>query len=156
MVVILILGSGLGWIVHRARVQHEAIAIIERAGGKVHYDWQMFQHQFGPTGRLVVVTRPLAQPNLPKWLIDVLGPDYFCTAKRAYVRGSRADESMASVEKLGSLTELNLYSLEIHDKDLVHIEVLTELKTFSATNTSLTGRGRPGGSSQRTHPARTP
>ena len=38
MVLVLILGGGLGWIAHRARVQREAVAAIEKAGGKVDYN----------------------------------------------------------------------------------------------------------------------
>ena len=35
MTLVLILGSGLGWIVRRAQIQREAVAAIQRAGGSV-------------------------------------------------------------------------------------------------------------------------
>jgi hypothetical protein len=38
MIVVLIFGAGLGWIVHRARVQLAAVAAIQSAGGRVRYD----------------------------------------------------------------------------------------------------------------------
>ena len=34
MVLVLFIGSALGWIVHRARAQRDAAAAIERAGGQ--------------------------------------------------------------------------------------------------------------------------
>ena len=40
MVLILALGSWFGWVANRARVQREAVAAIERAGGHVYYEWQ--------------------------------------------------------------------------------------------------------------------
>ncbi len=40
MIVIGIVGGGLGWIIHRAQVQRDAVAAIGRAGGFVLYDWQ--------------------------------------------------------------------------------------------------------------------
>ena len=41
MTLVLILGSGLGWIVHRARVQREAVGAIYRASGSVVYESQL-------------------------------------------------------------------------------------------------------------------
>ena len=38
MVLVLVLGGGFGWVVHRVRVQREAVAAISRTGGLVWYD----------------------------------------------------------------------------------------------------------------------
>ncbi len=35
MVLVLVCGGWLGWVVHRARVQKDAVAAIERAGGGI-------------------------------------------------------------------------------------------------------------------------
>jgi hypothetical protein len=40
MILIMIVGGGLGRIVHRARVQRDIVAAIDRAGGSVDYDWE--------------------------------------------------------------------------------------------------------------------
>ncbi len=39
MIFVLVFGGGLGWVVHRARVQRDAAAAIERTGGSVVYVW---------------------------------------------------------------------------------------------------------------------
>jgi hypothetical protein len=51
----LVLGLEFGWVVRRAHVQRDAVAAIERTGGRVSCDWdyQGFQH-----GR---VARPLGR-----------------------------------------------------------------------------------------------
>ena len=36
-----LIGGMLGWTVHEAQIQHEAVAAITRAGGTVYYDWEM-------------------------------------------------------------------------------------------------------------------
>ena len=54
MVLVLITGGGLGWVIHRARVQREAVAAILRAGGSV-----MYEHQLRPRIR--------GKPWWPSW-----------------------------------------------------------------------------------------
>jgi hypothetical protein len=39
IVLVLAIGAGLGWIVHEAHVQRDAVAAIRKAGGSVTYDW---------------------------------------------------------------------------------------------------------------------
>src|ERR1700733_11308113 len=67
MVLVLLLGGGMGWYAYRARVQREAVAAIEAAGGKVYYDWEWNGDQAAP---------PTAKPKWPKWLGDRVGVDY--------------------------------------------------------------------------------
>ena len=40
IILVLVIGGWLGWAVHNARIQREAVAAVERAGGEVMYDWQ--------------------------------------------------------------------------------------------------------------------
>ena len=68
MVLVLVLGGGLGWIVHRANVQRRAVEAIVKAGGRVSYDWQYSDGKMAP---------PTARSPWPKRLVDALGPDYF-------------------------------------------------------------------------------
>src|SRR4051794_16010484 len=58
MALVLALGVGLGWFVHRAQVQRDAVAAILRAGGRVSYDWQW------NNGRRIAK----AKPRWPGWL----------------------------------------------------------------------------------------
>ena len=56
MILVLILGGGLGWIVHRAKTQRVAVAAIEKAGGWVRYDWESGKFTFLPEWRADVAT----------------------------------------------------------------------------------------------------
>lgn len=46
MILILMIGCGLGWVMHRARVQREAVEAIIRAGGEIIYDWEFADGKF--------------------------------------------------------------------------------------------------------------
>src|SRR5262245_44099219 len=74
MIFVLVIGGGLGWVVHRARVQRNAVTAIERAGGRVYYDWQS-----SPSGR----SNPKARHWIPQWFVDYLGRDYFGSVRQA-------------------------------------------------------------------------
>src|SRR5690242_6517306 len=63
MLAVLVVGGGLGWIVHKAHVQREAVAAILKAGGRVQFDWEDDRHGLAP-GR-------------PGWLRTHLGPGFF-------------------------------------------------------------------------------
>ncbi len=39
-VLVLAIGAGLGWVVHQAHDQRDAVAAIKGVGGSVFYDWQ--------------------------------------------------------------------------------------------------------------------
>src|SRR5690348_13168049 len=73
MLAILVVGGWLGWICDRARVQREAVAAIERAGGQVWFDWQ---------------ASPSRKAGWPRRL---LGPGFF--EEVVQVRIDKADDS---------------------------------------------------------------
>jgi hypothetical protein len=67
IVLVLLIGAGLGWLVRSAHVQRDAVAAIRRAGGSVSYDWEWNNGKSVPGGK----------PWAPKWLVDLIGVDYF-------------------------------------------------------------------------------
>jgi hypothetical protein len=67
IVLVLVLGAGLGWLVRGARIQREAVAAITIPGGAVRYDWEGTIEGFVPEGKLWA----------PRWLVDLIGVDYF-------------------------------------------------------------------------------
>src|SRR5690242_20006223 len=67
IVVVLLVGAWLGWIVRSARVQHEAVAAIEKAGCMRFYEWEW------RAGKPVTGGKPWA----PAWLVDLVGVDFF-------------------------------------------------------------------------------
>ncbi len=94
IVLVLVIGGWLGWIVRSARIQREAVAAIKDARGQVWYDWEWSSGEPIPDGK----------PWAPKFLVDLIGVDYFghvtvvggdafptetTLAQVAHLRGSR-------------------------------------------------------------------
>jgi hypothetical protein len=77
MVCVLIVGTVLGFEVREARIQRDAVsAIMSHIGGilhpgRVYYNWELAD------GAPPSSAMPGSQPWAPKWLVDILGIDYF-------------------------------------------------------------------------------
>src|SRR5262249_41670584 len=67
IVLVLVIGGSLGWVVHSARVQRDAVAAVQKLGGTVTYDWERKDGRSVPNGK----------PWVPRWLLDRVGIDYF-------------------------------------------------------------------------------
>src|SRR4051794_16091405 len=67
MVFVLLFGLWLGWHIHSAKVQHDAVVVVQGGGHTVWYDWQWIG------GR----PSPAATPWWSSWLVDALGGDFF-------------------------------------------------------------------------------
>jgi internalin A len=142
MGVVLYFGGGMGWIVHRARVQRDAVAAIVRGGGIVHYEWDV-KYLPSPGGNVYQVT-PGGKPRWPKWLVDLLGPDYFGDVKVVVLGTKDADSVMASVGQLSRLGVLYgpYRGLTLTDTGLVHLRGLTQLEVLILYNRErITGAG---------------
>jgi hypothetical protein len=151
MVLVVVLGGGMGWIVHRARVQREAVTTIERAGGQVWYGETL------PT----LMTKVPTPPRWKLWLIDHLGVDCVKTVGHVMVgediqrpQGASSpktidDSFLAEVGKLGHLQSLsiwrqnrvtaaglaqlrgpNLRSFTLRDSRVESLEAMTRLAQF--------------------------
>jgi hypothetical protein len=51
IVPVLVIGAGLGCVVRSARIQREAVAAIQRAGGSVTYGWEWNNGNTVPRGK---------------------------------------------------------------------------------------------------------
>ncbi len=128
MVLVLMAGAGLGWSIQRATVQLDAVRDIEAAGGVVTYDFQRSEDPGNPDGT----------PPGPRWLVDLLGIDFF--ADVTYVklgRSRKADDIPVLVGRLHRLEELDTHSARVTDSGLAHLAGLSELR-------HLTCEGSPG------------
>ena len=94
---ILLLALGFGWIANRAGVQREAVAAIERAGGKVWYQWEWLNDDAIE-----------GKPNWPQWLVNVIGIDYFGYVVSVSVAQGATDDVMAHIGRLKKLERLDL------------------------------------------------
>src|SRR3954453_23726474 len=66
LLLVLLIGGLLGWMVRAARIQRDAVAAIDGAGGHVLYDWEWENGYPKNDG-----------PWAPEWLVDRLGIDCF-------------------------------------------------------------------------------
>jgi hypothetical protein len=69
LLLIAICSIWLGMAFHRARQQARAVAAIKAGGGTVSYDYQQ--------GADLYSADPAAESNVPGWLLDRLGVDFF-------------------------------------------------------------------------------
>jgi len=137
MLLVLAVGGGLAWVVHRAHIQRDAVAAIEKAGGGVVY---AFEWEDGHPATPGPIFRSL------RWLVDACGVDYFSSVAAVSTGGgpgARSDDAlMAHVGRLGRLEDLNLYSSpNVTDAGLAHLRRLTALRRLDLSFTGATGAG---------------
>ena len=148
MMLVLVLGGGFGWLVHRVRVQREAVAAIKRAGGSVSYDDAFL----GESG----LNAPPAS-GWKHWLVNHLGIDYFETATNVhffrdggvtmYDNGPPTGKSlmirrMAEVGSFPGLVMLAFFmESQVTDAGLAHLRGLSQLRTLVLPWTKIQGPG---------------
>jgi internalin A len=131
IVLVLVIGAGLGWIVHQAHVQRDAVAAIERAGGEVMYDWQWKGGRPDPNGK----------PGWPKWLVDLVGVDYLGHVSVVVGKGL-SDAELLHIGRLDRLDRrLNLNDSSITDAGLMHLRGLKNLRNLHLARTAITDAG---------------
>jgi hypothetical protein len=132
MILVLILGGELGWTVHRARVQRDAVAEIEGAGGGVLYKWQFRDG----------VPNPAGEPWAPRWLVDLVGVDYFGNAVYVIACTRKiTDTILVPIGRLSRLERLDLSDSAVTDAGLVHLEGLSRLRTLDLIATDIGDAG---------------
>src|SRR5262249_38890266 len=134
MVLILVVGGGLGWFIRRATVQRDAVKAITAAGGNVVYDFQQNAARFSPSA-----TPPAPGP---KWLVGLLGVDFFADVTSVTIRTPQTDAILAHVGRLRRLERLDARSTRVTDAGLARLAGLSELRGLSCSGTpGLTDAG---------------
>lgn len=131
LILIALIGGWLGWFVSGARVQREAAAVVKRAGGTVEYDWEWRNG----------VRDPAASPSAPKWLVDLLGLDYFGNVVAIYIGGKATDSELSHIGRLRDLRQLTFIPRHTSSTALAHLEKLTRLTALILDGTDLTDEG---------------
>jgi internalin A len=128
-----IIGCGLGWVVHRAHVQRDAVAAIRRAGGYVRYDWMFPGDRYNPN----------ATVPAPKWLVDLIGIDYFGNVVWVIFRIGKggSDAELAQAATFDRLGVLVVHSSRITDAGLEHLRSLTGLGDLCLRNSKISDNG---------------
>ena len=135
MAAVFIAACGLGWLVHRERVQREAVVAIHRANGYAEYEWRAVSKD-----GLTVYHR---SPRVPRWLLDMIGVDYFGSVVVVGVAtgGPPPAGLVASIAQLNRLEELALSSSFLNDDEMAHIGGLTTLTKLVLCGSRFTEAG---------------
>jgi hypothetical protein len=148
MIAIAILCGWLGWSIHQARVQREAVAAIEMAGGKVMYDWHWQWKKGQPTAYGVAHWRwtrgqPIPRESTwwPEWLVSRIGIDYLFKVNYVEMRWRGSDELLDRIGQLHGLEYLNLAGSPVDNAGLAKLEGLTALQSLSLEDTRVTDAG---------------
>ena len=131
LVLVLVIGSGLGWIVHQAHVQRDAVAAIRNAGGVVLYDWEWNNGKSIPGGK----------PWAPRWLTDLIGVDYFAHVTSVWLQPAPTDGAIVEVGHLTQLDRLQLVGAFVSDGGLAHLKGLTKLSNIFLSNNPVSDAG---------------
>jgi internalin A len=133
LVVVLVIGAWLGWIVHCARVQRDAVAAIRKLEGTVRYDWERKDGRNVPNGK----------PWWPKWLVDQIGIDYFghVTQVRLVAVHELSDAELTQIARLSGLEELDLHRSPVTDATLGRLDGLTDLQSLIVFHTAISDAG---------------
>jgi hypothetical protein len=132
IVVVLLVGGWLGWLVRTARIQREAVAAIEAAGGEVRYDWEW------SNGNNIRGEKPW----VPRWIVDQIGVD--CIGHvRCVLLENPDDDVMRSVGQLSRIEVLCHFepSPVLTDAGMAHLNQLPGLRLLSIHGARVTDRG---------------
>jgi hypothetical protein len=132
MVLVLIVGGGLGWVIHRAHAQRDAVAAIKRVGGHVGYSWQRFRE---------VGIAPPPKPPGPDWLRRTLGPDFLDTVTYVFLQGEQCDdEALRAACRLPWLEELIVVDTSVTDSGAENLRQLAGLRSLDLRLNRITAR----------------
>ena len=123
---------GLGWLVRQAHVQRDAVAAIRNAGGVVSYDWEWNNGKSVPGGK----------PWAPKWLVGLIGVDYFAHVTSVWLEPAPTDGAIVEVGRLTQLERLQLVGSFHSDGGLAHLKGLRNLSVLNVVNTNVSDAGR--------------
>jgi hypothetical protein len=133
LVLVLVIGGWLGWMVHSARVQREAVAAIQKIEGTARYDWERKDGCSLPNGK----------PWWPTWLVDQIGIDYFghVTRVRLVATHQLSETELNHISHLSRLEELDLHRSPVTDAGLAHLAGLTDLQSLILFHTEVSDAG---------------
>lgn len=123
----------LAVIARRAEQERRAVALIEKRGGTIVYD---FQYQ--PTG----LHDYDATPPCPKWVENLIGIHYFArVAVVSLYRSDVRDDDLIEVGNLSGLRELLLEGCPVTNSGLKHLQNLKRLEVFHSHGSKIDDDG---------------
>jgi hypothetical protein len=150
-----IVGTGLGWIGHRARMRRHLVDAIVRSGGQVCYDERDWATKFGWT------RGPILGPSswrlyddcfrevLGLWFRETLDRSERLEALSTFTRLSRlyapgvelTDAELGAISDLRGLRDLDIHQTGIDDAGLAHLAGLGRLRSLNLAGADITDAG---------------
>ncbi len=127
MILILLIGGAIGWALHTARQQREAIAAVRAAGGQITYDYQSEFILTGPGG----TRSPRTEPTAPRWLRSWLGDELFQSVRTVDFGQLDSSDTLAMVGRFAQLVELHIYLIPNAGIDFGPLSGLSHLRVLS-------------------------
>ncbi len=138
MVLVLVFAAGLGYVVHLAHVQREAVAAIRRTGGYASYGWHDLRATDAyPTGEMTYFPPWMSDylaPEVRERVLAWLGPDYFGAVSGVTLGegdgfgGNNIGEAeMAHVARLRRLAAFWIGSPRLGKAEIKYLAGLTDL-----------------------------
>ena len=129
VILVLLICCWLGWEVHQAQVQREAVAAIRRVNGNVEYNLD-----------------PSRSPAWLKWLADRLGLDYVSHVIHVDLVGVGPDGPSTGAEldqvvHLKQIEQLELWESSVNDARLAGLKGLTRLRSLGLHKTRVGDKG---------------
>jgi len=138
LLLVVAIGLWLGWIVHKAREQREAVAALQKFGGFVHYDWEFVGGPVKvPRGNRLWMPSwgkftPAAKPWAPEWMRRRLGDEYFQSiahvslyvdikkgsADSTWVNMGPADDALRKLATQTTVRTLQIGGQQVTDENL--------------------------------------
>jgi hypothetical protein len=136
-IVFTILAVYLGIETIRVTKQRKALAIVQKLGGQLFYDYQI-----DPQNDYRRIQGTIS-PRGPAWLRAIVGDDYFRTAiELDLIRVSAGDEELGKLSSLlPGIRLLRLDRAVVTDEGLRSLESFNQLEFLSLNNTGVTDAG---------------
>jgi Leucine-rich repeat (LRR) protein len=132
MALVLLVGGGLGWVIHRAHVQRDAGLAIKRVGGHVGYSWERSNGSW---------ISPPPKPPGPDWVRRTLGPDFLDTVTYVFLEGEPCDnEALRAACRLPWLEELTVVNTSVTDASAEDLRQLKHLRSLDLRLNRMTSR----------------
>ena len=124
VVLVLLIGFRLGWLVRCARIQREAAAAIEKAGGKVYYGGSENLGRWAP-----------------KWLLDAVGNDCVVSVDAAQTSWKATDAEMEQVGRLSTLVRLSITGWGVTESGVARLKGLDSLESIDFNGSRISDDG---------------
>jgi hypothetical protein len=131
MALVLVIGGTFGWYVRDVQLQRAAVAVVERAHGRVGYDWEYTGDEPEPHGASWA----------PDWLRKRVGVDYFGSVVAVGISENGTDADLVWIGKLRGIRQLSIRHARVTEAGLAHLKGIAGLRALFLCDEPVTDAG---------------